>query len=352
MAAITISSFNAVTNAAIEYFVRGDALAQNLLSKPLVKLLTAGQKTFPGGQNFIRRNVQGSWVSGTSGFFQGYTTTDVVTYQNPDSITYAKYPWKEIHAGITIAMTTLKQDGISVVDSCCGDTVSKHSDRDTTVITGMLENKLNDFVQSWAIKFNDMCWGTGAQDANQVPGLRAILTDSPATGTTGTLDRAANTWWRHRSAIDTNKIAADPATQALTRKLRYELRQLKKYGSEPDAILAGSDFIDALELEVQAKGNYTLTGFASGKNDIGMSDIRINGVGTIIYDPTLDNLGLSKRAYMIDTHTINLYVMDGEDKKIHTPARPYDQYAIIRAMTWTGALCAWQLNSSGVYEVA
>lgn len=350
--AITISTFDSAASAALDFYVRGEAMAQNLLSKPLVKLLTAKQKTFPGGNANVKRNVQGSWVSGSSSFFQGYSTTDTVAYANPDFIKQASYPWKEIHAGINIAMTTLKQDGISVVDSCCGDTVTKHSDRDMTVITNMLENKMQDFVESWAIKFNDMVWGTGAQDSKQVPGLRSILTDTPNLGTTGTLDRATNTWWRHRSAIDTNKVSADPATQALTRKLRYEIRQLKKYGSEPDAILAGSDFIDALELEVQAKGNYTLSGFAKGQNDIGMSDIRINGVGTITYDPTLDNMGLSKRAYVVDTDSIVLYVMEGEDKKIHTPARPFDQYAILRAMTWTGALCAWQLNSSGVYEVA
>lgn len=43
-------------------------------------------------------------------------------------------------------------------------------------------------------------------------------------------------------------------------------------------------------------------------------------------------------------------VMQGEDRRIHTPARPHDQYVLYRAMTWTGALCAKQLNGCGVYQ--
>ena len=118
-------------------------------------------------------------------------------------------------------------------------------------------------------------------------------------------------------------------------------------------MLCGSAFIEALELEVQEKGIYTQSGFTNeGKNDIGMAQIRMNGLGVFEYDPTLDDLGLSKRCYVIDPRRLRLYPMEGEDNKVLTPDRPYNYAVFFRSMTWTGGLCCSQLNANGVYEVA
>lgn len=351
--AITIDNFTNITNNALDFYIRGEALAQNLMEKPLVRILEGKKKTFPSGKEFISKPVQGAWMSDDAAFFKGYQHDDQVAYQHPDNTLRAKYPWKEVHAGINFTMTELKQDGISVVDSLSGDKTTRHTGRDLTVLTGLLDNKLTDMGESWAIKFNEMLWKDGTQDANVTPGLLSILTDTPEAGTTGYLNRATYAWWRHRALVGAGKITSDPATQALTRKLRSEVRQLRKYGGKPNRILAGSDFIDALENEVQAKGNYTDMGFTStGKTDIGMANISMRGVGVVEYDPTLDVLGLSKRAYIFDDNQIQLMPMEGEDKVSHSPARPYDQYVLLKSMTWTGGLVCWKLNSSGVYEVA
>ena len=85
----------------------------------------------------------------------------------------------------------------------------------------------------------------------------------------------------------------------------------------------------------------------------------ILGIGEFVYDPTLDTLAKhdgtgnqSNFDYVLDTDAIQLMVMDGEDKKVHNPARPENKYAIYKGMTWTGGLVAWKLNSSGLYEAA
>lgn len=49
---------------------------------------------------------------------------------------------------------------------------------------------------------------------------------------------------------------------------------------------------------------------------------------------------------------IKLKTMSGEDRKLHTPARPADQYVMYRAMTYTGGLICKQLNAQGIYSVA
>ena len=89
----------------------------------------------------------------------------------------------------------------------------------------------------------------------------------------------------------------------------------------------------------------------AGDTEFGMADLSFKGK-KIIYDPTLDDLGESKRMYVIDTKHIYLDTMQGEDMRTHTPARPAEKYVLFRAMTWTGGLVCDQRNSSGVYEIA
>jgi hypothetical protein len=345
--AFTTAELNNIANAALDYHIKGPALAQSIQDKPLLKAMEGSKKTFPGGKGNITIPVKGDYTTALS----GYTHNDSVSYANPANLKRVSFPWKELHAGITVTLTELKNDGISVVDSAQSKNVSEHSERDLTVLTGLLEDKLDDMTEGWARSFNTMLWKDGSQDSKQVPGLLSILTDTAATGTTGGIDRATTTWWRHRVATG---LTYSTSGQDLSKRLRKEVRQLRRYAKNPNyLLLAGSAFLEALEAEVAEKGYYSFTGFANnGKNDIGMADISMRGIGSFVYDPTLDDINRSKYCYFIDTNSIGLRVMEGEDKKTHNPARPYDQYTLYRAMTWTGNLTAQQLNSSGVYSIA
>ena len=70
---------------------------------------------------------------------------------------------------------------------------------------------------------------------------------------------------------------------------------------KPDLFIAGSAFIDAMEKEMRANGVYTMNGF-KGTQDGAMGDMEFGGQ-SVLYDPTLDDMGLSKRAYWIDRRT-------------------------------------------------
>lgn len=356
--AFTTQELNNITASALDYNIRGEAFANAIQEKPLLSALTKKQKTFPGGKGNITVPVVFDYTTAVAGF----TGNDTVSYANPANTKRASFPWKEIHAGISLTLTELKIDGLSVVDSLNGDSTSKHSERDLTVLTGLLEQKLADMTEGWAKSFNSMLWQDGTQDAKVVPGLLSLITDDPTTGTVGGIDRETVSKWRNRSAVGTvespvdghsGKLTYVSGSQVITKFLRNEVRQLTRFGGKPDLILAGSGFIQKLEAEIESKGLYTQQGFVkNGTTDIGIAKISVLGVGDVMYDPTLDDLGRSNFAYFIDRSNVNLYVMDGEDKKTHSPARPHDQYVLYRAMTWTGGLAARQLNGCGVYEVA
>jgi len=352
--AFTQAELDNILNAALPYYIKGKTFSQTIQEKPLLNAMIKAQKEFSGGNQKISIPVQGNY----SVALEGYTHNDTVAYQNPTNIRRAEFFWKELHAGITVTHTELKIDGISVVDSTTGANTSNHSDRDVHVLTGLLENKLDDMGESWSRNFDSMLHKDGTQDPLEVPGIRALIADDPSTGTLAGIDRATNSWWRNRSLVNLtgsggadNSIAASNTSQTMTRTLRKEVRQLRRYGGKPSLVICGAGFLEKLEWEIQEKGVYTEYGFIKeGSTEIGMADITMRGVGRFLYDPMLDDLNLTNRAYFIDTSKVGLMVMQGEDRKIHTPARPHDQYVLYRAMTWTGALCAKQLNGCGVYE--
>lgn len=351
----TNAELNNILNAALPFYVKGKAFANTIQEKPLLNALIAKQGSFSGGSGKISIPVQFDFDTSS---FAGYSHNDTVGYTNPSNIKRAEWTWKEIHAGITVTFTELKIDGITVEDSENGKRTSEHAGRDIHVLTGLLDNKLSDMGEAWSRKMDEMLHRDGTQDAKQVPGIFALIADYPLTGTLAGIDRAQVSAWRNRALVNQtafggsdNRITPSASLQTLTRTLRTEVRQLRRYGGRPNLVACGSRFLEALELEIHEKGIYTQEGFVKKTNDIGMSEISMTGVGTFLYDPSLDDLGRSKFAYFIDTKNVQLKVMTGEDRKMHNPARPHDQYALYRALTWTGALTAKQLNGCGVYEV-
>lgn len=343
----TAQELTNIANAALDFYIKGPAMAQSIQKRPTLDAFKAKQKTFPGGKADIRRNVKGTYTSS----FVGYSHDDTVTYANPANIKQTAYPWREIHAGISVTHTELKNDGISVNENDDGTT--EHSQREMTAITNLLEDKLDDLSEGSARSHNEMLWRDGTQDAKSFPGILSVVTLTPTIGVKGGIDSATNVWWRNRALVGGSKITASASGQTLTKTLRSEVRQLTRYGGRPSLLPAGSAFLDALELEVAEKGIYTQEGFTNkGKTDIGMAEISMRGVGSFYYDPTLDDLGMSKFAFFLDPNHLYLDVMDGEDMKTHSPRRPADKYVMYRGLTWTGGMVADQLNCHGVYEVA
>jgi len=371
--AFSTDQMNAVASYALDFFVKGEAFDQSIQDKPLLSALRGKQKTFSGGKGKISIPVVGDYADTDAGlvtlapggtlssadnatnFFKGYQYDDTVGFVNPNSVKRASYDYAEIHAGINVTFTELKQDGITVVDSAFGDKTAKASGREITALTGLLDHKLGSMAEGWSRKMNQMLWRTGAQDSKQSIGILAFIVDSPSGSTTiGGLNRSTYAWWRNRA-----NLGISAGSDVLTQTLRAEVRQLTRFGGRPDLILCGSKFLDALEKEVAAKALYSQSGVAGSKN-IASPSVTITGIGTFVYDPTLDDLtaimnntiDYSKRCYFIDTKAICLYVMEGEDNKIHSPARPETKYAMYRSMTWTGGMAANRMNSCGVYSIA
>lgn len=340
--AIDTSVANDIANATLDFFVRSPAMTQTTQNKPLLAALKKTQKTFPAGKTYVSEPIKGTYMNSTAGFFAGYSEDSALTFTQAQNILQAQYAWKEVHAGLIITWTELKKDGITVGDN---NSTSDHG-TELTRLVGLLEDRLLDYAESWARAKNAMFWADGTQDTNQVAGIQAILPDTY--GTVGGLSQTTYPFWKH---LLVTGIAVSPADSTLIETIRSTAIQLRRYGGNPNKALCGSAFMAGLRQEIQGKGSFTMTGWEKPQG-IGMGSIAIPELGTFEYDPTLDDLGLSKRCYAMDMSKIRLRPMEGEDDKTLKPERPYDYMVFLKSMTWTGALESRMQNCNAIFELA
>lgn len=346
---VSLDQLQTAADAAIDYHMnKGQILWQNEQSRPLLRDFTAAAKTFPGGKENLTERVAGEYEAG----IEGFEYDDEVGYSNPGKLRTATYPWKLIHCGINVTMHELLQNGISIVDTTTGKGDPRRlSESDAVRLADLFEYKIEDMQGGMAKDMDEMFWGDGTADPLLVPGLRSIILNDPTDNVTvGGIDQSANTWWRNYASLSINTSTA--SDNNLINELQVGLRQMRRYGSPKHKAYAGSDLLEAFEKELRAKGNYTLDGWAKkGSIDASVADLSFKGI-EIEYAPTLDDLGLSKYLYFVDTKAIRPRVVEGEDMKKHSPARPANKYVLYRAMTWVGGLTARQRNTSGVFSIA
>jgi hypothetical protein len=231
------------------------------------------------------------------------------------------------------------------------------------ILANVLDEANADFTEQYAATMNDLIWGDGTSDTSALHGLRSFIHDIPTIGTVGGLSAVTYPRWRNfaftaafnaHASIDTD-YGGDAITSAATsggvllQQLQKLFRQLRRYGGKPDCFMAGSDFIDAMEVEIRANGNYSDTGF-KGTQDGAMGEMRFKGI-PVIYDPTLDDLGRAKFAYIWDSSDIKLTVLEGDWRRRRTPERPYDQFVFHQSMLCTGQMTARRRNSAAVVEI-
>ena len=359
--AFTAQEVSNIANAMLDYYLfKGKEFQQSIQNKPLLALMEGSGKDFPGGKGNISLAVKGTYgAGGVNDSVVGYTHNDTVNFYTPANIQRINFPWKEMHIGLTLTHTELKIDGISVTDDMGnGNTMSNHSDREETILVDLLEDKLQDLGEQYARTMNALMWGDGTLDAKAIAGIRSIIVDSPTLGTTGGLSRVTNAWWRNRAATAANLAAGGQGPiqssaaggGALLTFLQGEFRQLVRFGSKPNKCLAGSSFIGAMENEIRGNGYYSQTGFTKPA-DGSVGEMTFKGL-KIEYDPTLDDLGYPKRAYIWDTREIYLMKMQGEWKHAFTPARPSNQFVMYKSLTMTGQMVTQKMNGAAVYDVA
>lgn len=351
-----------INNSALQtYLDKGTVFKQDVANKPMLRAFDEAAGGFTTGKEFVSFAV-GSGYGG--GALAGYTGDDQLSYYNPTGIKRAQFPWKEHFIGMTVTMTELKYDGITVDENGTKQSANEQPGREAQALANLLDEKNEKLGADYTYSLDRLIHGDGTSDTKALAGIQSLILASPAVGTTGSISRVANTWWRNRAA--TAAFASDGGQGAITVNtanggaliefLEKEWLQLSKYrtGTTKYKLFAGSDFIAGYQKELRANGNYTLNGWQGQNNaDGGMDAPKWKGL-PIEWDPTLDDLSLSKRLYVIDVSKRGLRLMYANGQKMmkHNPARPYDRMVMYNGISTTAVMVARQLNTSAVYDIA
>lgn len=355
-----------INNSALDFYIeKGELEAQNIQDKPMMRAFDATAGTFSGGKENVSVGVKTGQGGGS---IVGYQGDDPVTYYNPTPAKRANFPWKEMFIGIGFTHSELKVDGITVNENGADQSTSMKDGREQHALANILDEKYSAFNEDYAVSWDTLLHGDGSADTKSIAGIRSLILDDPALGSTGGINRTTNDWWRNRAATTAANAAGTgfaPISSAATGGgvlltfLQKERRQLLRYargGAAPKhKCFAGSAFISAMEEELRANGNYSDSGFRSRATNDG-SQATEEGVPfgrwNFVYDPTLDDLGLEKRAYIIDMSSIKISYMQGEKKKKSNPARPHDRFVMYQGITTTAVMWTKRLRTSGVYDIA
>ncbi len=344
----TLEQVENVANSTLDFHMdRGKKpVAQHIQDKPLLSKLRPKQKSIPGGKGRVDMPV----VLETESTLQGFEYDDTVTYGSPAKTRRVSYPYRLFHIGFQATKHELIHDGLSIVDDTKGNTV-EHSERELIRLVNIFEEKISDMDEGFNKDLNTLYWRNGTQAALAFPGITSVVVDDPTTATVvGGLDQQANVKWRNRSFLTIDVTTSPDTNQNVLRKLDKEMPQLRRFGGKPNLMLAGSDMIDEIKREQRIKGVFTQTGWAKDGQDLSVGDAQFDNI-PIFYDPTLDDLGFTKRLYVLELGKPGIFpfVVEGEDEQKHSPARPPEKYVIYRAKTWVGGLACNRRNGCGVY---
>lgn len=347
MASLSSAALAKLGNYSLDTHLSTKAADQIGKDKPFLAWLKAHEKPTAGGLQFITTKVKMQYQSN----FAAYSEDDPVSYTDRDPTRRAQWEWGEYHDGCTINESELKSNGFTVDDSK-GERIRDVSGADKLRLSNLLEDTMEALYDGFEESYDSMVHQDGTQSAKDVPGLDAIVSLDPTSGTIGGFDRATNPWWQNHAET---AIAAADVGPALHRAWRA----IKRYRGKPDIIIAGQDFIDTARASIIAtSGRQQVVRDQEKMKGLELSDEDLYFKGIPIqYDPTFDDLDdllgptipWSTRCYMLDSRHLWYAVVD--KMKRRNPERPEDVYAYFWALTVSGALVCNKMRAHAVLAV-
>lgn len=341
----TIQELNNIANAALDFIIKGPALRQDEYQRPLFDDLVARQRYFPGGKDYVERNI----TLETTTVQQWYEHDDTVGYGNPANILRVRYPWREGHAGISWTLTEMKKAGIGIAENGVGQ---QYTADERVAITNLMEEKFNDLEKGYKDGLANVLWADGTANPKAPLGVTFMVTTTPDRGVAGGLNRAVYPRWRNHVALGIQATAANAADMPVAIAMDNMHRAINLYGGRVTNIYAGRDYIEAVERERRAKGYLTDSGWSRAQ-DVSVGESKTRQI-RIQHDSAIDRMGLSKHCFMLNLSSdgIELRPVKGHDGKSYAPSRPPEKYVFYRAIGWTGCLACWSMNTHGRLSIA
>ena len=253
-------------------------------------------------------------------YYSGYESLDVSA---AEVLSAAEYNWRQAAVAITISGLEMRQNGgeYGVID--------------------LLSSRMENGMRTMANKVSEGIYSDGTGSAGkQIDGLKAIVADSPATGTVGGIDAASFSFWRNYA-----NSAATSAGNILDR-MNTAYNTISRGNEVPDIIVGDTTMFGYFEGALQANQRFTnvtdaTAGFVSYRYK--MSDVVLD-----------DATGIStthNRMYLLNTDYL---FFDVHEDAYFTPLdgiRPTNQDAMVFPIIMQGNLTCSNRERQGVLTV-
>lgn len=342
---------------AIDYFLENDPIDNINIAHPFIEKLLEGKVEYSGGLQYVTEQLR---ISNDSNF-QSYQGAGAVTYNNRRTLNQAKYTYGSFHDGFGLDEDELVRNGITMTD----ERSATPSADEKVNITNLMKENTAVLKLGMTEGLDKMLHRDGTQDSEAIPGLDALISITPSTGTVGTI-AASNSYWQNFVDLTLGTTATE-----FIDALEAGWRACILYGgSPPDYMPCGSDFIDAYRNVANDTVNRQIfLGNGSSGNKQGATIDAGTGSGTrtglffkgveLIWDPVFEALDAedaptvtwSSRLYMINTRHLKLRPIKGHWMVSRRPPRVYDRYVNYWALTAKLALTTGKRNAHAVFAL-
>lgn len=338
-----------ISKVAIDFNRKNRPVDQVNVDRPLLDLLLPKAKDIVGGKEYITTNI--FTANGSNG--QYWSGNSKVTYNTRNPNELAKFRWGNFHDGFTLNEDELKHAGITVNDDKGKSTATKG---EAVILTNMIESQFKALEEGAKDFIHAALWLDGSQSPDATPGIDALVSLTPATGTIGGINAATATYWRNFAS--TGLASTVPALQDALEQAKRAIMRTK---GRVTHIFAGAGFIDAMRTAVMS-ANQTQINYAGGGKmsiDLSTNQLRFDGI-PITWVPDFDtNFGggapaipWTKRCYVLDLSHLYLNRDTDDWMRMRYPGRPIDQYVYYYAMTAKFGLGIDKRNAQAVLAVA
>lgn len=347
-------------NHVIDNYLRNKPIDQINVDRPLIRKLTEGKQNWGGGLQFVVENLRFSNDSN----FQAYFGDSQVTYNRKRTLGQAKYRWGSFHDGFGLNEDELAQNGIIVTD----DRNATSSQAERIQLVNLLEENTEALRLGWQENMDKMLHRDGTQDPLAIGGLDHLVSLTPGQGAVvGGIPDNVQPLWNNYAKTGIDGTDADELIDELEKGWRECIR---RGGSTPNFILAGSDFIDAYRAAATSAINRQVqlgTGGRGNRNATVLDPSIGEGVKTglffkgveVIWDPVFDELDdedsplipWSGRCYFLNMRHLKLRPIEGHWMVRRKPPRVYDRYVHYWALTAKCALTTNKRNAHAVFAL-
>lgn len=354
---ITAQGLADAANYVLMNYAENDPIDQFTAAQPMAEWLIARKKPTMFTSGIFNEKVR---ITDSSNY-QNYSYDDQVTYNTKDTVRLAPFQYYEAHDGFGMNETDLANKGIVITDD--RNAVTTKAEKE--IIVDQLQENYETLKTGFKRNFDLEMHRDGTQSTKAAPGLDALISTTPGTGTVGGLDPSVYTFWQNRTNLSISTASSGTLTQAWEKSWRD---CMTIGGMPPDAIFCGSKMFDAyrndapltVQRQIQLAGSdATPKGGFVVDNGAKDSGVFFKGV-PVIWDPTFDTLQSllnptipwDKRAYFLNSKSIRLRPYKGRWLIDRNPARIYDRYVHYFGKTAAYGLTVNQRNNMAVLSIA